>query len=89
MVTGMPDGGNMHKRQIYEEQIIREIRNLSDDVLPTVIRLLAVIRGQSSSIGVETYHTDEDCSYEKIRRILADSGKNWAQDVISDRADRI
>jgi hypothetical protein len=80
---------DMHKRQIYEEQIFREVRNLSDDELPTVIRLLAVIHGQPSSIGVETNHTDEDCSHENIRRIIADSGKSWARDVISDRDDRI
>ncbi len=77
----------MHKRQIYEEQIIREVRNLSDDVLPTVIRLLAAIRRQPSFLGVETYHMEKDYSHQSIRRLLANSGNNWAHDVVSDRTD--
>ena len=74
----------------YEEQILNEIRAMPEESLPSVVRLLAVIREEFTARHAGSEPSEDDSiSHERTRRLLSGSEGNWAQDVIADREDRV
>ncbi len=79
----------MGKQAEYEKRIVREIRSLPEEALPKVLRLLSLIKEEFVTEGPSMSLPDEEIDHHKTRDLLASSQRNWAQDVIEDRADRI
>ena len=79
----------MEKQTEYEKRIVREIRSLPEEALPKVLRLLSLIKEEFVSEGLSMEPPDVEINHRKTRDRLSSSQRNWAQDVIEDRADRI
>ena len=75
----------------YTEQILKELQALPVEALPKVLRLLRLVREEfltpeTRSIPQETR---ELRSHARTRQRLASSPSNWAQDIITEREDRL
>jgi len=79
----------MGKQAEYEKRIVREIRSLPEEALPKVLRLLSLIKEEFVAEEPSMRLPDEEIDHNKTRGLLASSQRNWAQDVIEDRTDRI
>ena len=80
---------NMEKKAQYEKRILREIQSLPDEALPKVIRLLSLINEEFVAEKPPVKYPDDEVNHKTTRELLGSSKRNWAQDVVSDRADRI
>ncbi len=76
---------------VYEEKILAEVRALPEDALPKVLKLLFVIKDEFLTQENEPEHTSDDTriSHDHTKRLLNTSQRNWADDIIADREDRI
>ena len=79
----------MEKQAEYEKRIVREIKSLPEEALPKVLRLISLIKEEFVAEGQSMRLPDEEINHNKTRDLLSSSQRNWAQDVIEDRADRI
>ena len=75
----------------YEEQILKEIKGLPEEALPKVLRFLILLREEFFPQGKVQLQssTQEPRSHERTRQLLATAKGNWAQDLISEREERL
>ena len=74
----------------YEKRILNEVRAMPEESLPTVVRLLALIREEFTVRHTAPELSEDDgVSHEKTRKLLATSKSNWAWDIAEEREDRI
>ena len=79
----------MLKRPKYEERILREIRELPDEALPKLVRLISLIKEDFISREAVSERLDERINHQGTRGLLSTSKSNWAHDIIADREDRV
>ncbi len=80
----------MLNRIQYEKRILNEIRAMPEESLPGIFRLIALFREEFTVWHADSeLFEDEGISHEKTRKLLAMSQRNWAQDIVADREDRI
>lgn len=74
----------------YEKQILNEVRAMPEESLPTIVRLLALIREEFTVRHTDSGLSEDDSiSHEKTRKLLATSQGNWAQEIAAEREDRV
>jgi hypothetical protein len=73
----------------YEEYILNEIRELPEEILPKVARLLSLIKEEFIAIDKDSEVLDESINHQKTRDLLSTSKINWAHSIITDREDRL
>ena len=75
----------------YTEQILKELQALPAEALPKVLRLLRLVREEF--LTHETRSTPQEAReptrHARTRQLLASSPSNWAQDLITEREDRL
>ena len=76
---------------LYEEQILKELKALPEEALPKVLRLLIVVR-EEFLVPKRLKHptaSHKRINHEKTRRLLSTSHNNWAQELRAEREDRL
>ena len=75
----------------YTEQILKELQALPAEALPKVLRLLILVREEflTHETPDVPQAAHEPTSHTRTRQLLASSQSNWAQDLISEREDRL
>ncbi len=81
----------MANAKLYEEQILKEIKALSEEALPKVLRLITLVREEffAQERRELPKTSQEAASHEKTQHLLAASKSNWAQELIAEREDRL
>lgn len=81
----------MANAQHYEAEILKTLKTLPADALPKVWRLIMLVREEflASEPGESAPPPRPPTSHEKTRRLLASSARNWAQELIAAREDRL
>ncbi len=81
----------MLNAKLYEEQILKELKALPEEVLPKVLRLLALIREEfcAPERRQSQIASPEVTSHERTQQLLATSQSNWAQELVAEREDRL
>lgn len=80
----------MLTRNQYEESIVEEIKTLPDDVLPRLAKLISAVKEELAlRDSIDSEQADEKMSHLRTRNLLSGSTTNWAQDVISNREERL
>lgn len=75
----------------YEEQILKELHSLPQEVLPRVLQFLVSLREENSmqEKPILENGTQGTTNHAKTRQLLASSKVNWAQELITEREDRL
>jgi hypothetical protein len=75
----------------YEDRILQELRALQEEALPKMLRLITLVREEC--FAPETREQQQipprKTSHARTRQLLATSTRNWAQDVMAERDDRL
>jgi hypothetical protein len=81
----------MANKEAYEKQIADAIRALPPAALAEVLRLITVVREQyrRPARSPRTPTRNGRAAHERTRQLLASSQRNWAQDLIRERDDRL
>ena len=81
----------MTNAQHYEAAILKALKTLPESALPTVWRLIMVLREAcfAAEHGELSQALRPPTPHEKTRRWLASSVGNWAQERIAAREDRL
>jgi hypothetical protein len=75
----------------YEEQILKELKELPEEALPKVLRFLILLREEFFT-EVKRHSREsaqEKTNHERTRQLLGSSKGNWAQDLIAEREERL
>jgi len=77
---------------MYEKYILSEIRLLPLEALPKILRLISFVKTEfiekTNDFNMDSAINNK-IERHKIRELLASSNRNWAQDIIDDRKDRV
>jgi hypothetical protein len=75
----------------YTEQILKELQALPAEALPKVLRLLMLVREEFLTHETQGRlpEAHEPASHARTQQLLASSQRNWAQDLIAEREDRL
>ena len=75
----------------YEEKILSEVRALPEGALPKVLKLLFIIKDEFIIQENESERISDAAgiNHTRTKRLLSTSQRNWADDIIADREDRI
>jgi hypothetical protein len=75
----------------YTEQILKELQALPAEALPKVLRLLMLVREEFLTHETQGRPPEarEATSHARTQQLLASSQRNWAQDLIAEREDRL
>ena len=75
----------------YTEQILKELQALPEEALPKVLRLLRLVREEFLTHETQGVPQEvrEPTSHARTRQLLASSQRNWVQDLITEREDRL
>ena len=75
----------------YEEQILRELKELPEEALPKVLRFLILLREEffAEARRQPKDVVQEKTNHERTRQLLGSSKRNWAQDLIAEREERL
>ena len=75
----------------YTEQILKELQALPAEALPKVLRLLMLVREEFLTHETQGILPEarEPTSHARTQQFLASSQRNWAQDLIVEREDRL
>ena len=79
-------------KAMYEKYILSEIRLLPLEALPKILRLISFVKTEfiekTNDFNMDSAINNK-IERHKIRELLASSNRNWAQDIIDDRKDRV
>jgi len=81
----------MARARPYEARILQELRALPEEALPKVLRLITLVREEffAPETREQQQIPHQKTSHERTRQLLATSTRNWAQDLIAERDDRL
>lgn len=75
-------------RRPCEDEIFETVRAIPEEALPRVLKLVTLVREECRKGGKKTAEST-GTSHERTRRLVASSKNNWAQDLVSERDDRL
>ena len=78
----------MSKARPYEQEILRAVRAMPKEALPKILELLTIVREEFQTANKEPAALS-NTSHERTRRLVASSKTNWAQDLLTERDDRL
>ena len=81
----------MMNTRLYEEQILKELKALPEEALPKVLQFLTL--GKEEFFAQERQELQERArettTHERTQQFFATSSSNWAQELITEREDRV
>lgn len=77
--------------RLYEEQILKELKALPEEALPKVLRLITLVKEEFFVQERQELQerSRETTTHERTQQFLATSSSNWAQELITEREDRL
>lgn len=81
----------MMNARLYEEQILKELKALPEEALPKVLRLITLVKEEFFVQERQELQEKarETTTHERTQQLLATSSSNWAQELITEREDRL
>lgn len=75
----------------YEERILKELRSLPEEALPKILRFITLLKQEflSPEAAGRKRLDHRKTDHKRIQELLASSKTNWAQELITDREDRL